>query len=1053
MAKQIRGVDIIEKDHLNDAIQSAKTLTKQYKQLDEQIVKTAKDLKKIVVKGTGQSAKEIKQLTGALSESELKKRAVLRIDKERQTLEIQLKALNSQKIKQNDVLKRQARDQAKINKLLVELDGTTIGSLKRLRVENKLLAREKENVNRTTKAGAKRIKEINRQLDRNNAVLEKNASKLGKQKIGIGRYNKAIQGLRSSLAQLGLAFGVFALFKNTFKVIKDFDQAQANLSSVLGVTRKEMSALTEQAKELGATTEFTASQISGMQKEFAKLGFTQKEIENVTEATLQLAAAAGVELAQAAEVVGSTLRAFGLDTTETQRVVDLMAKSFSSSSLDMEKFAVAMRSVAPVAKNAGLSIERTTALLGTLTDRGIDASTAGTGLRNVFLELAKRGITFEEAMQQINSATDKNAKALELFGKRGAVVGTILAETGADVTILEEKLLNAGGAAEEMADKQLDTLGGAIKLLKSAWEGLILSFDEGTGAVDFLKTFIKFLAENLVELISIAIKATTVFLSWKLAMKAAQLQNTLFGGSLKKLKVRWGAIGIAITAVIFLVNSLINAYKDAARQGDSLRIATRKVNEELNKEKVELQLVFKALARTTRGTKEREKALDDVNEKYGLTLQNLEDEGEFVRQLTSAYKLLVFQLRIRIGIRVLEEQLVSFGVELLEVQRGLRSGTLDSFQRAVALKKEAFLIKEIALQQRLLLKIQEKQKELNLTEDQIEDEEDLLDPLDKNNKKLKERNKDIELMDRGLGKVNDQLRLFVDLLKDGEEESSSLIRVTSDFFTQLAIKQGEAARKEREKRIEELKKFRDESLAIIKQITDGLAQNIDKRIEQRQREIEESTSEIARLENLKAQGNIEAAQAIKAEKIAIAKEKLEIEALQKKKRNLLIFVVGLERASQLIGSGDGNPFKNAKSDIEDFFASLSTNSEGTDYNVAQTLGAPQKSGKDGYLGWMDGEEKLLSVENSRKLSGMHQDEVTRRALAYENNVVSSRAMKELQVQIFSDYNIVKELQGVKEAVKKIEITNQHFNFKELKEIIVKGNKTTINDHNPDTFRI
>jgi hypothetical protein len=117
-----------------------------------------------------------------------------------------------------------------------------------------------------------------------------------------------------------------------------------------------------------------------------------------------------------------------------------------------------MSSVAPVAKTAGLSVEKTTALLGTLTDRGLDASTAGTGLRNIFLELSKEGMTFEEAMLQINSASDKNAASLALFGKRGATVGTILSETSVDVANLEAKLNDAGGAAKEMADKQLNTL-------------------------------------------------------------------------------------------------------------------------------------------------------------------------------------------------------------------------------------------------------------------------------------------------------------------------------------------------------------------------------------------------------------------------------------------------------------------------------------------------------------------------------------------------------------------------------------------------------------------
>ena len=242
-----------------------------------------------------------------------------------------------------------------------------------------------------------------------------------------------------------------------------------------------MKALSDQAKELGSTTTFTASQVAELQKEFAKLGFTEREILNTTEATLLLAEATGTDLARAAEVTGSTLRGFGLDASETQRVVDVMAKSFSSSSLDMEKFATAMAAVAPVAKTAGLNIEQTTALLGTLTDRGIDASTAGTSLRNVFLNLSKQGITFDEAMQKINESTDKNKTSMELFGKRGATVGVILSETGQSVENLTKALNDSDGAAKQMADTQRNTLGGALKLLQSAWEGFILKMNEAGG--------------------------------------------------------------------------------------------------------------------------------------------------------------------------------------------------------------------------------------------------------------------------------------------------------------------------------------------------------------------------------------------------------------------------------------------------------------------------------------------------------------------------------------------------------------------------------------------
>ena len=326
---------------------------------------------------------------------------------------------------------------------------------------------------------------------------------------------------------------VFRLIKGAFSAVKDFEQSQANLASVLGVNVDEMAALTEQAKLLGATTTFTASQVAQLHLEFAKLGFTQSDIEGMTAATLALAEATGTELGEAASVVGATMRGFGLDVSQTQRVTDVMAKSFTSSSLDMTKFANAMSSVAPIANLAGVSLEKTTALIGTLTDRGLDASTAGTGLRNMFLRSNKAGLTFDQALKKIKNSTDQTATSMKLFGTRGAALGAILANAQEDVDSLTLKLLDSEGAAQKMADTQRDTLGGSIKLLQSAWEGLILKFEEGTGTFGFLKDAIAFLADNLEDIVkgfvilgtalgvyALITKTTKAFRALNLAMKA-----------------------------------------------------------------------------------------------------------------------------------------------------------------------------------------------------------------------------------------------------------------------------------------------------------------------------------------------------------------------------------------------------------------------------------------------------------------------------------------------------------------------------------------------------
>ena len=262
------------------------------------------------------------------------------------------------------------------------------------------------------------------------------------------------------------------------KTFASFEQSMAKVQAISGAVGKDFQNLTNLAKDLGISTRFSATQVSDLMLNYSKLGFSADEIQKITGATLNLALATGEDLAQSAEVAGATLRGFGLDATEMIMVTDVMANSFSSSALDLNKFQVAMSSVAPVARNAGVTLQETTSMLGVLANNGVEASTSGTALRNIFLELAKQGMSFEDAMAQINNSTNSNATAMELFGKRGAAVASILASNQDAVAGLNTELLNSEGSAQAMAEIMDQTLEGSMMRLKSATEGLAIEFGE-----------------------------------------------------------------------------------------------------------------------------------------------------------------------------------------------------------------------------------------------------------------------------------------------------------------------------------------------------------------------------------------------------------------------------------------------------------------------------------------------------------------------------------------------------------------------------------------------
>lgn len=302
--------------------------------------------------------------------------------------------------------------------------------------------------------------------------------------------------IKRAAGSFGLFLGGAALFGvllSGINIIKDYQQANANLASILNVNVDETLALQKSSQRLGATTKFTAAEVAGLQTEYAKLGFVQSEILGVTEATLSLAAATNTELPQAAKQVGAALRAYGLEATEAGRIADVFAATTSKSGVDMEFYATAMSKVAPVAHKLGFAIEGTSALFGKLADAGFDSSVAAVSTRNLMLKLADSSSTLSKKLgKPVRSIEDfvvglkkLNAidlgQALELTDVRSVAAFSTFIGQADKLLVLNNELKNAKGFAKLMELRQLDTLSGSFTKLKSAWEGFVLSMEDGTG--------------------------------------------------------------------------------------------------------------------------------------------------------------------------------------------------------------------------------------------------------------------------------------------------------------------------------------------------------------------------------------------------------------------------------------------------------------------------------------------------------------------------------------------------------------------------------------------
>jgi hypothetical protein len=476
---------------------------------------------------------DLNKIEQSLTKLKKQRQELIKIQKSEKGLN---KAQQQQLTKLNQQIKLQTGERRKLEKAVQQnaRDSNNLtGAFERQNNRLKRLKKElldtivtESKMSAKTRGLSKDVNKLENELREAKAQASGLNGKMKGAQRGAGGFGTAMKG--AALSTLGMVGGVTAVIGivgDAISTIKDFEQGNANLASVLGKTSADIKALTEDAKRLGAQTSFSATQVTELQTEFAKLGFTEDQILAATEATLDLAAATGSDLAEAAAVAGATLGGFGLTADKTQNVTDIMAKSFSSSALDMTKFSESMKSAAPAAKAVGISVVETTALLGVLANAGISGSKAGNNLKTSFINLNNAGLTLDQGLAEVANSQDKLSTATKLVGKNAAASFLVLAEGREDISKLTEEFKNADGAASAMAKTQLDTLGGSLKILSSAWEGFILSLEDGSGLftritriiIDDLAAGLGILSGNVEE----ATEKVSFFTFWFTSLKNA----------------------------------------------------------------------------------------------------------------------------------------------------------------------------------------------------------------------------------------------------------------------------------------------------------------------------------------------------------------------------------------------------------------------------------------------------------------------------------------------------------------------------------------------------
>lgn len=316
--------------------------------------------------------------------------------------------------------------------------------------------------------------------------------------IGVGSMIKGMLGAQAVIAGIQKLTGDIRQGVNT---AIDFEAANSKLAAILGTTKGEIKDLAADARRLGEATKYTASEATNLQIELSKLGFSKTEILDMTEGVLKFAQATGAELPEAAALAGAALRMFGADTEETERYVSAMAVATTKSALSFSYLQTAMPIVGPVAKAFNFTIEDTLALLGKLADAGFDASMSATATRNILLNLADGSGKLAQALggpvktlpelvdglkRLKEQGIDLNS-TLEMTDKRSVAAFNAFLTASDKIVPLRDQITGVEDDLNKMADTMGNNVQGALYNLSSAWESLMLTIMDNTGAMkDFI---------------------------------------------------------------------------------------------------------------------------------------------------------------------------------------------------------------------------------------------------------------------------------------------------------------------------------------------------------------------------------------------------------------------------------------------------------------------------------------------------------------------------------------------------------------------------------------
>jgi TP901 family phage tail tape measure protein len=420
------------------------------------------------------------------------------------------------------------------------------------------------------------------EFTRNMQQVDRTMSNTGKGLMNTGKsISKAGASMGASMTAPLLALGTTAVVTGA-----KFDAQMSKVSAVSGATGKDFDKLRNQAKELGSTTVWSATEAGQGMEFLARAGWKTDEIMSAMPNVLNLATASAIDLGTASDIASNIVSGFGDTAQNSQRYIDVLAKTTASSNTDMLQLGDAMKYVAPVANTFGWSVEETASAIGKMSDAGIQGSQAGTALRAGLLRLASPSKEARTMMDELGMAmfdaqgnmksmpqmigelekatagmtSEQKAHTLSTIFGTEAVSGFMALMDVGSGTLGEftGELENADGTAGNMATTMSDNLAGSFKGLLSALEGLAISFsDVMTPAIQKATEFITGLVQKF-DAMSPATKGIIVIVGLLVASIAPLLIVIgLVAQGVGALMVVFGAISAPVLAIIAVIALLV----------------------------------------------------------------------------------------------------------------------------------------------------------------------------------------------------------------------------------------------------------------------------------------------------------------------------------------------------------------------------------------------------------------------------------------------------------------------------------------------------------------